>query len=250
MKVLIVEDETLAAETLADLLVEVDPAAEVLANTESIVQTVQWLQMNPSPDLILMDIHLSDGSAFAIFDAIRVEAPIIFTTAYDTYAIKAFKQNSVDYLLKPVKAEELRAALAKLRKWTRVEIAQYIQNMTQGLRPVPTYRDRLLVPVRDKLIPVEMKNVACFYTTEKNTRIYLKDGSILHYAESLEQLSHNLNPNEFFRANKQFLIARGSIRDITVWFDSRLLVRLELPSPEQIFISKNKASLFRSWMQG
>ena len=144
MKVLIVEDETAAYENLTDILTEITPDIRIMANTESVTQTVGWLQSNPAPDLIFMDIHLSDGSAFAIFDRIELETPIIFTTAYDRYAIEAFKVNSIDYLLKPVKVEDVEHALEKYSKLTRQDLLQYLSQLTL-LKPAPRYKDKLLI---------------------------------------------------------------------------------------------------------
>lgn len=247
MKILIVEDETVAYENLISIIAEIDLDIEIVGNTESVSQTVNWLQTNPAPDLILMDIHLSDGSAFSIFDSIQVETAIIFITAYDEYAIEAFKVNSVDYLLKPIKADELIRALRKFSKWTRTEVVEYLTRMTQ-VTPSPRYKDRLLIPVKDKLVLVDLKDVACFYTSNKNTKICMKDGSCYPYIKTLEQISFNLDPAEFFRANKQFLISRDSVQNITIWFDSRLLVNLCIDTPERIYISKNKASEFKMWI--
>ena len=247
MKVLIVEDETAAYENLVDILNEIDQAIEIVGNTESISQTVKWLNSNPMPDLILMDIHLSDGSAFCIFDAMEVETPIVFTTAYDEYAIEAFKVNSIDYLLKPIKPEELKRPLQKLSKWTRTDITAYLSRLTQ-LAPQPRYKDKLLIPVNDKLLPIDLHDVACFYTTDKTTRIYLKNGNSYLYSKTLEQISSSLNPTDFTRANKQFIIARNSVQNITVWFDNRLLITLDIEVPERIYISKNKASEFKVWL--
>ena len=129
MNVLIVEDETTAYENMVDLLALVDPNIHVVGNTESIRQTIKWLGEHEAPDLIFMDIHLSDGSAFVIFDEIRIEIPIIFTTAYDRYAIEAFKVNSIDYLLKPVKEDDMRRALTKFSKWGRPDISQYLSQI-------------------------------------------------------------------------------------------------------------------------
>ena len=247
MKVLIVEDETVAYENLVDIISDIDISIEILGNTESVVQTVEWLQMHPAPDLILMDIHLSDGSAFTVFQNITVETPIIFTTAYDEYAIEAFKVNSVDYLLKPIKANELERALVKFSKWTRTEVVQYLTQMSR-LKPESHYKDKLLIPVKDKLLPIKLKEVSCFYTTDKNTSIYLKDGSCYPYAKTLEQIYMMLDPTEFIRANKQFIISRDSVKNITIWFDSRLFITLDVETPERIYISKNKASEFKAWM--
>jgi len=247
MKVLIVEDETAAYENLVDILKEIDPSINVEGNTESITQTIQWLQTHPAPDLILMDIHLSDGSAFSIFDNIEVEIPIIFTTAYDEYAIEAFKVNSIDYLLKPIKVEELERSLHKFKRWTQTEVIQYLSRLTQ-LAPSPRYKDKLLIPVKDKLIPIDLHEVSYFYTTDKSTRICMKDGKSYPYSKTLEQIFTSLNPIDFYRANKQFIIARNSVKNITIWFDSRLLLTLDIESPERIYISKNKAAEFKLWL--
>ena len=175
MKVLIVEDETAAAENLAEMLNEIDPTIKVVGNTESVQQTVRWLQGNESPDLIFMDIHLRDGSSFAIFQQMEVEIPIIFSTAYDQYAIDAFKVNSIDYLLKPIKEQELRQALQKYSKLSKQDADQYLQLLKQ-LTMNKNYKSRLLIPNRDKLLPIEVNEVACFYSTNKNTEVYMKNG--------------------------------------------------------------------------
>ena len=247
MRVLIVEDETAAYENLADIITSVNSGIRIAGNTESVTQTVHWLQSNPSPDLIFMDIHLSDGSAFAIFDKITVETPIVFTTAYDQYAIEAFRVNSIDYLLKPVKVEDIRHALDKYSNLTRQDIVQYLAQLTQ-LTVSPKYQDRLLIPHKDKLLPVNLRDVACFYTTDKNTCIYLKDGNKYPYSKTLEQIITTLDPARFTRANKQFIVAKDSVTNITIWFDNRLLVTLDTEVPERIYISKNKASEFKSWL--
>ncbi|MCR4764764.1 MAG: LytTR family DNA-binding domain-containing protein [Bacteroidaceae bacterium] len=247
MKVLIVEDETAAAENLQEMLHEIDPTIEVLANTESVQQTVRWLQQNGNPDLIFMDIHLSDGSSFTIFQQMEVEIPIIFTTAYDQYAIDAFKVNSIDYLLKPIKVQELRQALQKFSKLTQQDAVKYLQLLKQ-LTTEHDYKSRLLIPYRDKLLPVDVKDIACVYSTNKNTELYLKNGQ--HYACSttLDQLMSQFSPNEFIRANKQFIVSRTAITNITIWFDSRLLVNVGVDLPERIYVSKNRAAEFKAWI--
>ncbi|MFV0346429.1 MAG: LytR/AlgR family response regulator transcription factor [Bacteroidales bacterium] len=247
MKILIVEDETLAYENLVGIISEIDPSVEIIGNTESISQTVNWLNNNTMPDLILMDIHLSDGSAFDIFDCINVETPIIFTTAYDEYAINAFKVNSIDYILKPIKPEELKQAFDKFKKWTQTDISQHINNISQ-LASSPSHKDRLLIPVRDKLIPIVLSKVSFFYTTNKNTIVMMKDGNSHPYSKTLEQIYTSLNPTDFFRANKQFIVARNSVQEITVWFDNRLLVSLNTETPERLYVSKNRAVEFKNWM--
>lgn len=247
MKVLIVEDETAAYESLVAILREIDSTIEVLGNTESVTQTINWLRNNPNPDLILMDIHLSDGSAFLIFERILVEVPIIFTTAYDEYAIDAFKVNSIDYLLKPIKSEDLARALNKFAKWTQTEVIQYLSKLAQ-LTPTTQYKEKLLIPIKDKLLPVDLHEVSYFYTTDKNTQVCLKNGNSYPYSKTLEQISISLNPSDFYRANKQYIIARNSVKNITIWFDNRLLITLDTNVPERIYISKNKAAEFKEWI--
>jgi two-component system response regulator LytT len=247
MRILIVEDETAACENLVDILAEIDPSIEIAGYTESINQTVHWLQTNQMPDLILMDIHLSDGSAFSIFNSIKIETPVIFTTAYDEYAIEAFKVNSIDYLLKPIKVEDMVRALDKFRRLTRQDILKYLSQMAH-LTPLPKYKDKILIPVKDKLQPVDLNDISFFYTTDKNTRIFLKNGKSYSYSRSLDQIEATLNPADFIRANKQFIIARSSVKNITIWFDSRLLITLDTEPPERIYISKNRAAEFKSWM--
>lgn len=247
MKVLIVEDETAAYESLVAILREIDSTIEVLGNTESVTQTINWLRNNPNPDLILMDIHLSDGSAFLIFERILVEVPIIFTTAYDEYAIDAFKVNSIDYLLKPIKSEDLARALNKFAKWTQTEVIQYLSKLAQ-LTPTTQYKEKLLIPIKDKLLPVDLHEVSYFYTSDKNTQVCLKNGNSYPYSKTLEQISISLNPSDFYRANKQYIIARNSVKNITIWFDNRLLITLDTNVPERIYISKNKAAEFKEWI--
>lgn len=247
MQVLIVEDETAAYESLVEILKEIDPTIQVLGNTESVSQTINWLTTNPPPDLILMDIHLSDGAAFLIFNHVEVEVPIIFTTAYDEYAIEAFKVNSIDYLLKPIKKNDLDRALQKFKRFTQSDLVAYISKITQ-LAPAKQYKDKILIPVQDRLIPIDLQTVSFFYTTDKSTHIYLKDGSKYPYSRTLEQLYITLNPENFYRANKQFIIARNSVQSITIWFDNRLLITLDTETPEHIYVSKNKASDFKEWM--
>jgi len=247
MRLLIVEDETAAYENLVDILTEIDPEIEIAGCTESISQTIKWLRNNQAPDLILMDIHLSDGSAFSIFDSIKVETPIIFTTAYDEYAIEAFKVNSIDYLLKPIKVAELERALNKFRKLAHDDIFKYLAKLNQ-FTPMPRYKDKLLIPYKDKLLPVDLKEVSFFYTTDKNTRIYLKNGINYCYVRTLEQIESVLNPVDFMRANKQFIIARNSVTNITIWFDNRLLITLDTETPERLYVSKNRAAEFKAWI--
>ena len=250
MKVLIIEDETAASENLIAMLQEIDNEIEVLKVLESVQQTVRWLSSNPAPDLIFMDIHLSDGSAFTLFQEMEVTVPIVFTTAYDQYALDAFKVNSVDYLLKPIKTSELERALNKFKRWTHNDVIDYLQRMMK-MRPSglsTNYTTSLIVPVNDRLVPVGMDEVACIYSTDRKTQIHLKSGQTLLYNRSLDSIIVGLDPHRFFRANKQYIVARDCVEDMVVWYDSRLLVRLPIELPEPLFVSKNKAAEFKNWM--
>ena len=249
MKVLIIEDETAASENLIAMLQEIDSEIEVLKVLESVQQTVRWLGSNPAPDLIFMDIHLSDGSAFTLFQEMEVTVPIVFTTAYDQYALDAFAVNSIDYLLKPIKTSELARALDKFKRWTHSDVMDYLQRMMK-MRPSGTadYTTSLLVPIKDKLVPVSMNDVACIYSSDRKTQIYLKSGEMMLYNRSLDSIFVGLNPARFFRANKQYIVARDCVKEMVVWFDSRLLVKMPIELPEPLFVSKNKAAEFKIWM--
>ena len=247
MKVLIVEDETSAYENLKAILMDLYPDIEIAGNTQSVAKTAEWLQEHGQPDLIFMDIHLSDDSAFALFERMEVDIPVIFTTAYDQYAIEAFRVNSIDYLLKPVKAAEVKRAVEKYRRLDRSDISRYLSRLTE-LSPSKRGKERILIPYRDKLMPVALKDISFFYTNDRNTTVYLKNGHTYPYTKTLEQITKELGSDDFFRANKQFLIRRDSVADITVWFDSRLLVTLDTTTPEHLYISKNRAAAFEEWM--
>ena len=247
MNDLIVVVETSAYMILVIALLTLVSTIERAGNTESVSRTVEWLQNNPHPDLIFMDIQLSDGSAFMVFDRMKIETPIVFTTAYDQYAIDAFRVNSIDYLLKPIKPDELQRALDKFRHWIPADMGGYLSRL-MALAPKPVYKDKILIPLRDKLLPVALDDVACFYTTNKQTLVCLKNGVQYAYVKTLEQIMTMLDPSRFTRANKQYIIARDSVKEITVWFDSRLLVKLNVETPEPIYISKNKATEFKAWV--
>ena len=249
MRVLIVEDETSSYENLLSILREVAPDTEVVGNTESVAATVRWLNENVSPDLIFMDIHLSDDSAFAIFSQTEVTVPIVFTTAYDQYALDAFHVNSIEYLLKPIKAKDVARAIDKFRLLSHIDLSAYLSRM-ESLTPEHHWQSRLLVPYRDLLVPVNVADICFIYSSEKNTTIGLKSGEQLAYHKSLESILSTLDPHQFFRANKQFAINRDSVQKITVWFDSRLLLTLVTNTPEDLFISKNRAAEFKQWMTG
>ena len=247
MRVLIVEDETSSYKNLLSILKEVAPETEVTGNTESVAETVNWLNSHAQPDLIFMDIHLSDGSAFSIFEQIEVKVPIVFTTAYDQYALDAFHVNSIEYLLKPIKAKDVRRSIDKFLMLSRIDLTAYLGRMG-SLTPETRWQSRLLVPHKDTLVPVTVADISYIYSTEKNTVICLNNSERLEYHKSLESILSTLDPHQFFRANKQFAVNRDSVKKISVWYDSRLLVTLNTETPERLFVSKNRAAEFKQWM--
>ena len=249
MKVLIVEDETAASENLAVMLNELDPGIEIVGASESIQQTVRLLRSGLSPDLIFMDKQLSDGNSFSIFEQMEVTTPIIFTTAYDQFAIKAFKVNSIDYLLKPIKVSDLKAALEKFSRLSAAGRDAYVKMMKQlpsnGESP---YKSRIILTYKEDIIPVDTADIAFFHTADRSTSVFLKDGKRLPCNITLEQAMSQLDPDRFIRANKQFILSRDTIVKVSVRFDSRLHITTGVPAPETIFVSKNKAAEFKSWM--
>lgn len=252
MKVVIIEDEQLTAANLAELLRDIIPGVEIGAVLQSVSESVDWFKNNPMPDVVFMDIHLADGSSFSIFDRTDITCPIIFTTAYDEYALRAFRVNSVDYLLKPVSKESLERALDKLRRLsgtTPVDNSELIRQIASAVKQKDAvYKSSLLVPVRDKLTPVSVKDIAYIYVEERNSVIVRFDGAKYEFASSLDDIMKLLDPSAFYRANRQFIVARLAVKDISLWFGSRIAVNLKVPVDERIIISRAHAQEFKKWI--
>ncbi len=246
MKALIIEDETAAALNLQAILKAVAPAIEVVATLESVVESVDWLRNHPQPDLLFADIHLADGDSFRIFREVEVTAPVVFTTAYDQYALEAFKVNSIDYLLKPINADAVRRALEKLRRLSGTERSDYgsrVRSMAAGARA-----ETFLVHVRDKIIPLRREQIAFCYTCNEKVTAYDYNGTVYPLDKTLEALQGLLPGDDFFRANRQFIIARRAVKEIAVWFGSRLTLHLTVETPERIVISKARVPEFKAWL--
>ncbi|PST84150.1 DNA-binding response regulator [Pedobacter yulinensis] len=254
MNILIIEDEELAAAQLADMLQEVAPQAVIAATPESIEDAVAFLTAGPPIDLILLDIYLSDGLSFEIFDAVKVDTPVIFTTAYNEYAIRAFELNSIGYLLKPVKKEHLQRAIDKCMRLRPAPAGEVdvlaLKRVTDMLMQEKTYRRSFLVPYRDRLIPVATESLAWFASTGGIvTGTQFTGQQVTMEEKSLEELSDRLDPDQFFRVNRQYLVSRKAIKHLSFFFNGRLSVELNPPAPERVLISKAKAASFRQWMQ-
>lgn len=249
MRVLIIEDETAAVRNLRSLLHSVESNAVIAGVTESVATSVEWLNSNDPPDIIFMDIHLADGDAFMIFEQTTVVSPVIFTTAYDRYALDAFKVNSIDYLLKPIQASDLTRALAKMKRLTRHELDAYLSQTNQSIRQSTTLKN-FLIPVRDKILPLPLTVIAFCYSTGEKISAHTFDGRRYSIDRSLDILMNMLPEDDFFRANRQFIIARGAIADMTVWYGHRLAVNLSVATPEKIIVSKIRVPLLKKWVTG
>jgi two-component system LytT family response regulator len=251
MKTLIIEDEVLAAKHLQAVLKETGDI-HVIAVIESIAETVEWFKINPQPELIFMDIHLADGSAFEIFKHTEITCPVIFTTAYDEYALKAFKVNSVDYLLKPVDLHSVQNALEKLRTLSSSgNIQREIQNLIGSLADKKTFKTHFLVQVKgNKLVPLLAKDIAFIFIEYGQVKATTTEAKTYPLEYTLDELANILNPTDFFRANRQFIISRHSIKDMDLWFKNKLSVNLKVPVSEKILVSKARVSEFREWYAG
>ncbi len=248
MKAVIIEDETAAVTSLRAMLTENQVVqVDVIAELESVEECVDWFRNNPAPDLIFMDIHLADGSAFGLFEQVDVPSPVIFTTAFDSYALQAFQVNSIDYLLKPVTTASLARALEKLRRLTSEERNSHIEHTNDSIRTRHLLKN-LLITKADKFYPLPVDEVCFFYTLNEKVMAYTADGKVHPVDRTLDALGEQLDGDTFFRANRQFIIARKAIRDIDLWFGSRLSVNLQIPLPERIIITKTKTPVFKRWI--
>jgi DNA-binding LytR/AlgR family response regulator len=252
MNILIVEDEELAQKKLQKTLATVDPSAMVVGITDSIRSTVDWLRTNDSADLILMDIELADGQSFEVFNLIDVKAPVIFTTSYDEYALKAFKVNSVDYLLKPVQTEELQAALAKYKKMADtgkpdVNIESLVNQIKQQLQP-KEYRKRFLVKHAQKLVSVDVEEIAYFYSDGRLNFFKTFDNKKFVVDYTMDELEEMLDPVAFFRISRSFFVAINAIDKIDDYFGNRLILQLNPAVDKEALVSREKVSDFKKWM--
>jgi DNA-binding LytR/AlgR family response regulator len=249
IKALIVEDEILAADNLVKILRDIGNL-DIIGILDSVNETVEWFQQNNAPEILFLDINLADGSAFEIFDQIEVDCPVIFTTAYDEYALKAFRVNSIDYLLKPLEKIAVLKALEKHRKLTisSSSVGNDIHNLISWIKKQSSYKSNFLIPAKgDKLIPLNADDVVFFYIDLGNVKAVTAEGRSYYMDNTLDELSEMLNPSLFFRANRQYIISRKSIKDIDLWFNSRLSVNLKVTTPEKILISKARIAEFKSW---
>ena len=249
MKIAIIEDETAAAQNLSAILRKVCPDIEVVATIDTVVDSIDFFREKPTLDLVFMDIHLADGSSFRIFDKVEISIPIIFTTAYDQYAIEAFKVNSIDYLLKPINEESIRRAIEKWQRLTSAERTNYTSRTAQVAQAQKVEQQTFLVHYRDKIIPLQSKDVAFFHTAEERVSAYCYNGNKYQLDMTLEAVQSKISSEEFFRANRQFIIARKAVSEISVWIGSRLAANLTVETPERIIIPTARVHEFKEWMR-
>ncbi|WP_426060214.1 LytR/AlgR family response regulator transcription factor [Hymenobacter sp. B1770] len=270
LRALIVEDEPLAARRLADMLARQPEPVQVLGTAESVTQAVALLDgVQPAPDVLFLDIHLADGLSFELFERTEVRCPVIFTTAYDQYALQAFKVNSVDYLLKPIDEDELTAALRKLRErsypvglpaaqpaapaFDQSLLAQLVQQMQQTLpgtaTPAASYKTQFVVRVGEHLKVVPLDQIAYFFSLEKATFLQTIEGRKFVVDYTMDQLEGLLDPRRFFRLNRAYLAQQTAIQDIIHYTNSRLQTVLKPVAPDaQVLVSREKVNVFKSWL--
>ncbi len=256
MKILLIEDENAAARRLEKLLGEVAPDASVVGRLDSVEAAIGWFQTNAQPDLILLDIHLADGSSFEIFEHVKVKSPVIFTTAFDEYALKAFKVNAVDYLLKPIKINELAEAIDKYRRVFQptAPTADY-SGLLQTLRQQEGgqfYLRRMLIRFSNSFRLVDMSDAAYFYTKDKITFLVTRSTAKRFPVDyPLDKLETLLDPAVFFRINRQFIINVAAIREMHPYSKSRVKVDLEPPTSDlETIVSTERSSEFKKWLVG
>lgn len=252
MNIIIIEDEPLAVKRLSELVKKYDKEIIILAKIQSVKKAVEWFKENPEPDIAFMDIQLGDGLSFEIFEQVKINCPIIFTTAFDEYAIKAFKVNSIDYLLKPFDFEELADAINKYKNrisktqndnsHQNLQIEQVINMLTKK------YKERFTVKIGEHIKLVSSSDILCFYSSEKATYIFTNEKRNYLIDYSLEKLETLINPKTFFRVNRKYIININAVKDIIAYSNSRLKINIHHFTENEIIVSREKVSKFKEWL--
>jgi DNA-binding LytR/AlgR family response regulator len=250
MNLLIIEDEPASALRLKKMAEEIDPGVKVLETLDSISSSVEWFKAHLAPDLVLMDIHLADGLSFEIFKKAEVSCPVIFTTAYDQYAIQAFKVNSIDYLLKPIKKTELADAFRKMQRNAPVGPDDYLALLTTLMGKEKEYLKRLVIRIGQQLKILDIKELAYFYIDEKIVFSVNVKGDRYPVDLSLDQLEEQLDPGRFFRINRAFIISMESIDAMYTYSKARIKIKLKPPCDLETITSTERSASFREWLKG
>ncbi|MCA0237249.1 MAG: LytTR family DNA-binding domain-containing protein [Bacteroidetes bacterium] len=257
MRTFLVEDEPLAVKKLIRLLEEVDPSIEILGTAGSIRGAVEWLEKNPAPDLIFLDIELSDGQSFEIFQRTEVKSPVIFVTSYDEYALQAFRVNSVDYLLKPVQRDDLSRALGKYKEMkTRfagdTSAAPQLDKLLDLLRaqaePAQAYRRRFLVKHAQRYVSVEVSDIAYFWSEGRVNFFKTLAGQRYIVEYTMDELEAALDPRDWFRISRQYILSVSSVSQIHPYFGNRLKLHLKPEEPQEATVSREKVNDFKVWL--
>ncbi len=253
LNILLIEDEGPAARRLAQLLHEKLPGAQINGHIDTITTAVQWLRTYPEPDLIFLDIQLADGISFEIFEQVKVTAPIIFCTAYDQYAIRAFKLNSIDYLLKPIDPDELGQALNKFQTGRKEPVSQTPMISLDQLRSLmqpaaKTFKNRFLVKVGERIQTIDVQEIAFFFSEDKVTFLQTAAGRKFIVDYTLDEIEDMVSPDTFFRLNRKYISAISAIQDVFTYSNSRLKIHLANCGDNDILISREKMGAFKDWM--
>jgi DNA-binding LytR/AlgR family response regulator len=251
-RILIIEDEKPAAEWLRQLILKFNSDISIVAVCDSVSGATEWFQQNPAPDLVFMDIQLADGLSFEIFERVKVPCSVIFTTAYEEYAIKAFKVNSVDYLLKPIAFNELEAAFQKFKTQIQnvhtaptvtIELLNKVREMLRK-----QYKSRFVIKVGEHLKSIPVEDILFFYSLEKATFLCTSDFKSYLVDYSLDHITEMVDEHRFFRINRKYILSNNAIADIVVYSNSRLKIKLKKPDEDAVIVSRDKVAAFKEWL--
>ncbi|QMU27260.1 LytR/AlgR family response regulator transcription factor [Adhaeribacter radiodurans] len=256
MKIFIIEDETVAAQRMLEMVREIVPQAKINGPADSIEESVQFLRTHPMPDLILMDIELVDGQSFEIFGEVEVTCPVIFTTAYDEFALQAFKVHSIDYLLKPIQREDLQKSLRKFQQLQQVyskpqpfNMDELLQELRRTTAPAShPQREHFLVRQGQRLISISTPDIAYFYSEDRVTFLKTHDGRFFSLDYPLEEVEQQVDSTKFFRASRQYLVQRRAISDVFVHFNGKYKLALKPTANEDVYVSRDRAPDFKKWL--
>ena len=254
MKVIIIEDELPAAEKLERYILRYDPTIEIITKIQSVAEAISWFKLNlESIDLIFMDIELIDGKSFLIFEAVDINKPVIFTTAYDEYALKAFEVNSIGYLLKPINFPDLSAAIDKyslLRSSNDAPVETYIAHLLEGIANTKKYKNRFMIKIGEHIRSITTDKIVFFYAEGRNAYITTDQGRRMIIDYKLEELEDMLDPIKFLRVNRTFIVNIDFINDVLVYSNSRLKIITEIAPEKEIIVSREKVNGFKKWFDG
>ena len=251
MNVVMIEDELPARERLSELLVSIMPEARIIAAHDTVKGAVAWFKQNAFPDLVLLDVHLADGTAFDLLELVKLECPVIFTTAYSKFALNAFKAKSIDYLLKPIKRADLEQALLKLKEFRQIlSPAGSAPNMEKNVAAPVDYKKRFIIRLGEHIRTLPVENISYCISENKNTYARSFDGLSYPMDNNLDSLEMMLDPQNFFRINRQYLISLKSIKEMKVYTKSRVIIKLDPPVKDPPVVSSERSADFKLWLSG